>query len=218
MRVALSDKTTEFAIPRLDHPYMVEFSACGTVRTRDKATINRLARLEKNRLVARLDGGTRPAMFVQVFSGGMVKNHLHVNVIVRPSNWIDESELTSLEKVQATLSRFTGKLANVSVEGKFFVSVSELSPDGLVRSAMAERKASGLAVKQTAQTLKFSDSGGLDELEWSLTSDGEYVVIGIAVDASVEIDSSYLSLCESLVTDAFDVLVPIERGNAATNG
>ncbi|HWE96532.1 MAG TPA: hypothetical protein VG269_21400 [Tepidisphaeraceae bacterium] len=206
------DETVE--IPALaDDPYLLDLSVCGMLRTRNQRILNQLKRLDKGRMVAR---GKRENLIVQLFSGGNVKNHLHVNLLLRPPKWKPDREWTSIEDLQAAIAAFSGIDVNASIRGQFIVPISELPKSGIIRLGMTEAK-HGLAMKQTSQTMSFDDPV-ISQLSWTLLKKNTtYVNIGLAVRKTSTIGPEYLSDCEAFAYRAFNALILMEPANADSN-
>jgi hypothetical protein len=213
MRVELSGRTADqFEIPTLDHPFLMELQVCGRVRTRDKKTAALLARLARSKIIAAISD---EGLYVEVFGGCGIKNHLHVDITVGDRR--GRPGMKTLTDVQKVLAGYTGKRADVFVRGEYFIEIQKLPVNGIVRSALIEKEAAGLLVKQTGQTLKFRDNKRVERLSWQLSSSEQFVTVAIDVKSSVVINPEYLRDCEAMVNGAFRALVHTEKSDASAN-
>src|SRR5215469_5481134 len=86
-------------IPGLDDVDLVELAVCGQLHVRGPKAIAKLKKLEKGLTSEVADLGDDVVLYIQLFSGGPIKNHLHVNMLFRGSDWPGSQDLVPVEQV-----------------------------------------------------------------------------------------------------------------------
>ena len=197
-------------IPKLDDANLMELTVCGQLDTKSPSVKEKLKRIRKG-IVARI-GTKKSDRYLQVFGGGGPSNsHLHVDVLIRSPEWAAKRTLSPLVDAQAAVMRFSGIPVDATIEGEFFADTTDLPKRGIIRSAMGTAKHGGLTVRQTAQSLAFSDSP-LQKLQWEEIASG-IVAIGIVARIFTQINPEYLLDGEDFVIRAFNALIIGGRSN-----
>jgi len=200
-------------IPLLQDVNLMEVAVCGHLRT-NKTSVRRSLNALKGDNVARV-GGRKSNRYLEVFGSGKT-NHLHVEVIFRSQKWTSGRTLRPLDEIANKIIQFTGIPIDASITGKFYIPLSELPEDGLIRSSMDETTRAGITARKTGQTLSMSD-GPVKELAWSLVQDDEDLVeVEIVVSKEMVVHCAYLQECENLVVRAFHALIVGANSHAAT--
>lgn len=192
-------------IPDLLHPYLMELSVCAKLRTKKKALLSKLAKLRPP-IVATLSKSS--GMYAQVFGGGQVKEHLHVDVMLRPPDWKAKSELRPLASLQSALGQFIGSQADVIVSGEFLVERNELPKDHFIRAAKKRMKIGGTSAERTGESFVLSTKP-YRALRWSDFGDG-YVLVALEFRFMTEIERDYLLKSKVILLNAFHSLVLAE--------
>ncbi|HEX3356592.1 MAG TPA: hypothetical protein VHS31_06380 [Tepidisphaeraceae bacterium] len=200
-------------IPHLHDPFLMELSVCGKIRTSKKATLSRLEKLDKGRMAARTYDyqEVSASVFAELFGGGRPnKNHLHVNLVIRPSKWQPSGGLASSKKLQNTISQFIGLGADLIIRGEFLLAVSKLAKASFIRVAMKERTIGGVKVERIGETFIAKPNNLIHQLKWS-DFGNKHVLIVIDVHKSIKIGPDYLQHSKQLVLKAFRSIILVEK-------
>jgi hypothetical protein len=193
-------------IPDLLVPHLMEFGVCGSLRTRNPKQLKALKLIAKERtaIVSHL---TRDAtQYVQLGGGGNVKNHLHVDVVVRPRSWKSKSDLSSISTIENAIEQFVGAKAKLITRGEFLLEISTLPKKSFLREAMKGMTVDGAKARVTSGHLAMESGGPLRRVVWSLFSK-DSVVVALHVVQDGVINLNYLQDCKASVLRTFRTVI-----------
>jgi hypothetical protein len=205
-------------IPDLDDPFLMELSVCAKVRTRNSRLLSEMKKLNTNRMTALVGDFVKgeAELYAQIFGGGEIKNHLHVNVLIRPNGWQKKAFLSSVRKVQDAARQFFGLSADLIIRGEFLIPISELPKKCFIRDARKETRIAGMKANRTGENFVFKNHPFMYRLRWA-DFGKDHVVVMLDVNQTMKIETGYLQKSKSAVLKAFRTLIFTGKHNAITN-
>jgi hypothetical protein len=199
-------------IPDLFDPYLMELSVCAKLRLRGTHLSQPLKKLEDNRLTARAEGFEESSggLFVELFSGGKVKNHLHVNLLLRPNIWKRTDKLSPILEIQSSLGTFVGVRADTIVGGEFLVPTEDLAKNSFIRSATKYTKIAGIRATRTSETFSAEPSGTFYRLRWTKL-ESNYFAIVLEIKRASMISPTYLRESKAAVMKSFRDIIHVKK-------
>jgi hypothetical protein len=145
-------------------------------------------------------------VYVEIFGGGQIKNHVHINVAHRWADW-KEIEPVAISKVQIALASLSGLQVKSTVMAEFICPMKNLPKSGFVRSSFGawKKNASGIGLK--SQTISVSNpKGPLREIGW-MSMGQKLVRIRMIFRIATKIKPKYLLRFEEYVDSAFNLII-----------
>jgi len=196
----------------------MEISVCARLRTRSPRILAQLKKLSKTRMTARFEIFKKAdaSEYVELFGGGPIKTHLHVNLLIRPNNWKAGAAVHSLIALKKSLQQFVDVKADLMIDAEFMLSISELPSDGFIRSAMKETNIRGVKARRTGESYVAKVGEPIFRVRWSDFGDG-YVLVTVGIKESMRIGPSYLADSKAAILKAFRTFVIAENSNVQNN-
>jgi hypothetical protein len=167
----------QISIPPLRYKEFRKLIVCCEVQHPDKPLLAKLRSLATHPMIARIstDG------YVEVFGGGGVPNHLHINLCRGKMPPAKRRDTVTAEKARKFLELFVDKRLKIDITALFLIPLKQLPAHGLVKQASAQTKYAGLSVKQSSQRLRIVD-GPIEELAWAISPDEQSASVQIGAE------------------------------------
>jgi hypothetical protein len=190
-------------IPDLFDPYLMELSVCGRIGIKDKKSLSILNHLYDNPLIGIVN---KSSTYAEVFGGGEIKNHLHVNIVIRPPSWAQKQKFRPLSALQSALGNFLGVGGRFRIRGEFLVEKSDLPKDGFIRAAMKRTEVVGIRATRLGETYALESEEPYSQFRWMDFGKG-YILAILDIESSMKIEADYLLKSKSAIVWAFRRLI-----------
>jgi hypothetical protein len=194
------------ALPDFKNTHCVSLTACGEIKTTDRALIKWLKK--DKRAVADLNKSGAKT-YVRVSLGDYTGKHFHVDVTKQnhfPKNAIPASSLT-IDQIQTKFEHLIGKEVVVDLKGRFEIKISELSESGIIKSLLFQTQLGDVAIKLKGAKLSIKGAP-VNEITWQTLTDGK--TIGVIIETenlTTTVTESYLTSALAMLENALKVFV-----------
>jgi hypothetical protein len=179
-------------LPDLKNTHCVSLTACGEIKTTDRALIKWL-KSEKRSSIADLDVSSNDT-YITVGLGEYTGKHFHLDVTkesFEPKKSVSASRL-KIEQVQKKLEKLIGREVLVDLKGMFEIEINELPEGGIIKSLFFQTQLGDVGIKLKGAKLSIKGAP-VNEITWQAKSDGKKIGVYLeAENLKFTVSESYL--------------------------